>query len=123
MTSTRHTEFTLFVLDLLDFMEEKISQGLKDDASLVGAISESAGAVPLLRGRLSENEAAQARFMLVFDNQMYDADAAKWWKEFARMDRAEFEKHAADLVRPHGVLAMLREVAAASTETSSGRDR
>jgi hypothetical protein len=123
MTSTRHTEFTLFVLDLLDFMEEKISQGLKDDASRVGAISESAGAVPLLRGRLSENEAARARFMLVFDNQMYDADAAKWWKEFARMDRAEFEKQAADLVRPHGVLAMLREVAAASTETSSGRDR
>jgi hypothetical protein len=26
MTSTRHTEFTLFVLDLLDFMEEKISK-------------------------------------------------------------------------------------------------
>jgi hypothetical protein len=42
---------------------------------------------------------------------------------FARMDRAEFEKQAADLVRPHGVLAMLRAVAAASTEISSGRDR
>jgi hypothetical protein len=123
MTSTRHTEFTPFVLDLLDFMEEKISEGLKDDASRIGAISEAAGVVPLLRGRLSENEDAQARFMLVFDNQMYDADAAKWWADLAGMDRPAFEKQAADLVRPHGVLAMLREVAAASTDTSFGRDR
>jgi hypothetical protein len=38
------------------------------------------------------------------------------------MDCAEIEKQPADLVRPHGMLAMLREVAAASTETSSGRD-
>jgi hypothetical protein len=40
--------------------------------------------------------------MLVFDEQMFDADAAKWWTEFALMDRAEFEKRAADLVRPQG---------------------
>jgi hypothetical protein len=123
MTSTRHTEFTPFVLDLLDFMEEKIREAVADEASRAGAISEAAGAVPLLRGRLSQNEDAQARFMLVFDNQMYDADAAKWWADLAGMDRPAFEMHAADLVKPNGVLAMLRPVAAASAETSSERDR
>jgi hypothetical protein len=80
------------------------------------------GAVSLVR-RLSENEDAQARFMLVFDCQIYDADAAKWWADLAGMHRPAFEKQAADLVRPHGVLAMLRAVATASTGTLSGRDR
>ena len=51
--------------------------------------------------------------MLVFDAQMFDADAAKWWAELAQMDRAEFDKRAADLVRPQGRLAALRQVAAA----------
>jgi hypothetical protein len=35
--------------------------------------------------------------------------------QLARMDRAEFEKLAADLVRPQGTLAMLRVVAAAGS--------
>jgi hypothetical protein len=56
--------------------------------------------VPLQRDRLRENETKQAHFLIAFDNKIYDADAAKWWKEFAMMDRAEFEKQAADLVRP-----------------------
>jgi hypothetical protein len=36
----------------------------------------------------------------------------RWWAEFARMDRTEFEKQAADLVRPQGALAVLRELVA-----------
>jgi hypothetical protein len=102
MTSTRRTEFAPFVIDLLDFMEEKIGEAVAEEASRVGAISEAVGVVPLMRGRLSENEDAQAQFILVFDNEMYDADAAKCWKEFARMDRAEFEQQAADLLGPQG---------------------
>jgi hypothetical protein len=74
--------------------------------------------VPLIRDRLRENDVAKTGFMLVFDEQMFDADAAKWWTEFALMDRAEFEKRAADLVRPQGVLAMLRQVAAAGAGTA-----
>ena len=30
--------------------------------------------------------------MLVFDEQMFDADAAKWWTDLARMDRVGFRK-------------------------------
>jgi hypothetical protein len=56
--------------------------------------------------------------MLVIDAQLHEPHATQWWTEFARMDRAEFETQAADLVRPQGPLAMLRQVAAASAGTS-----
>jgi hypothetical protein len=118
MPSNRRTEFAPFMLDLLDFVEEKIREAIDDESSRPAAISEAAGAVPLLRDRLREDEAVQAQFMLVFDAQMFDADAAKWWSDLAQIDRAEFEKLAADLVGPGGTLAALRKVAAASAGTA-----
>jgi hypothetical protein len=118
MTSSRHTAFAPFVLDVLNFMEEKIREAVADESFRAGAISEAAGVVPLLRERLRENEVVQAQFVLVFDVQLLEPYATPWWAEFARMDRTEFEKQAADLVRPQGALAALRAVAAASTEIS-----
>ena len=44
-------------------MEEKLREALRDEISRVGAVSEAAGAVPLLRDRLRENELVQAQFM------------------------------------------------------------
>ena len=61
-----------------------------------------------MRDRLRENDTAKAGFMLVFDEQMFDADAAKWSTDLARMDRVGFEKRAAKLVGPQGALALLR---------------
>jgi hypothetical protein len=119
MTPNRRTEFAPFVLDVLDFMEEKIREALTDETSQVSAIAEAAGAVPLLRDRLQEDEVKQTQFMLVFDDQLFEPHATRWWWEFARMDRAAFEKQAADLVRQHGMLAALRAVAAACPENSS----
>lgn len=116
MTSYRHAEFAPFVLDLLDFMEEKIREALEDEASRLGAVGEAAGVVPLLRDRLRENEVVQAQFMRVFDAQLYEPHAGPWWTEFARADRAEFEKRAADLVGPQGAIAVLRTVAADGPE-------
>jgi hypothetical protein len=52
MPSSRHTEFAPFVLDLLDFMEEKLREAIADEASQASAVSEAAGALPLLRDRL-----------------------------------------------------------------------
>jgi hypothetical protein len=118
MTSAHRAEFTAFVLDLLDFMEEKVREAFDDEGSRPRAISETAGTVPVLRGRLREHEAAQAQFMLVFDEQMFDVDAAKWWSDLAQIGRAEFEKLAADLIAPVGKLPALRKVAAASAMTS-----
>ncbi|MCK1603435.1 hypothetical protein IVB02_18805 [Bradyrhizobium sp. 166] len=50
--------------------------------------------------------------MLVCDVQLFEPHAARWWGDLAQMDRAEFEKRAADLVAPEGRLAALRRAAA-----------
>jgi hypothetical protein len=109
MTSHRHTEFVPFVLDLLDFVEEKIGEAVADEASRPGAVGEAAGALPLLHDRLRENEVVQAQFILVFSDYLYGPHAADWWTVFARRDRPAFEKEAEALVR---LLAVLRQVAA-----------
>jgi hypothetical protein len=95
-------------------LEEKIREAVADEASRAGAISQAAGSVPLLRNRPCENEVAQAEFMMVFDAQLYEPHAARWWADFARMNRSAFEKQAANLIRPHGALAALRAVASTS---------
>jgi hypothetical protein len=110
-SSTRHTEFAPFVLDLLDFMEEKLREAIADEASQAGAVSEAAGALPLLRDRLRENEVVQATFILVFSDYLYSPHAADWWTVFSRMDRPAFQKEAEALVH---LLAVLRQAAAAT---------
>jgi hypothetical protein len=47
-------------------MDEKIREAFADEDSRAGAVSEAAGALPLLRDRLREDETAKAQFMLVF---------------------------------------------------------
>ncbi|MCK1480609.1 hypothetical protein IVB27_39265 [Bradyrhizobium sp. 197] len=110
----RRTEFAAFVFDLLDFIEEKIGEALENETSRIGALGEAAGAIPVLRDRLRENELVQAQFMLVFDVQLYEPQAARWWGEFACMDRPEFEIRAADL---KGLLGTLRKVVGLAAES------
>ena len=71
MPSTRRTEFTPFILDLLDFMEEKLREAIADAPSQAGAVSEATGAMALLRDRLRENEEVMASFMLLFSDYLY----------------------------------------------------
>ncbi|MHC2674462.1 hypothetical protein ACVI1J_006625 [Bradyrhizobium diazoefficiens] len=106
MTS-RRTEFAAFVLDLLDLMEEKLREALEDESSRIGAVGEAAGAVPVLRDRLRENEAVQATFILVLGNMLEERWAPEWWEDFARLKRGEFERVAGDL---EGRLSTLRTV-------------
>jgi hypothetical protein len=112
MTSPRRTELAPFILDLLDFMDEKISEATADEAFRPCAVSEASGALPLLRDRLREDEVVQAQFILVFSDYLYGPHFTQWWTEFARMGREAFEKEAEALV---GLLAVLRQVAAAAT--------
>jgi hypothetical protein len=77
MTSHRHTEFTPFVLDLLDFFEEKLREAIADEACQAGAVSEAGGALPLLRDRLRDNEDVQATFILVFSDYLHGPHAAE----------------------------------------------
>ncbi len=117
MRTTRRSELAPFLLDLLDFMEEKIQEAVANEVSQAGAIAEAAGALPLLRDRLREDETRKAQFMLVFDEYLYGPHATGWWAEFAKMDRATFERQAAELIRPHGILAVLRVIAADTGST------
>jgi hypothetical protein len=73
-------------------MEEKIREAVEDEASRISAISEAAGVLPRLRDRVREDAVTHARFMLVLDEKLTEPHGAPWWEEFARMDRAEFEK-------------------------------
>ena len=82
MTSTRHTAFAPFVLAILDFMEEKSRDAIADESFRTSAVSEAAGAIPLLRDRLREDETKQAQFMLVFDVRLLEPHATPWWAEF-----------------------------------------
>lgn len=60
------TEMKPFVLDLLDFIDEKIAEAEKDPASRAGALVEAAGALPIIKDRLyREDQTALAQFMLV----------------------------------------------------------
>jgi hypothetical protein len=110
MTSHRHTEFVPFVLDLLDFIEEKLREAIADQASQAGAATEAACALPLLRDRLREDETVQAQFILLFSEYLYGSGAADWRSGFARVDRTAFEREAETLM---GLLVVLRQVAAA----------
>lgn len=94
-------------------MEEKLREALRDEISRVGAVSEAAGAVPLLRDRLRENELLQAQFMLVFDNELYEPRATRRWRDLAHMPRSDFEAEVEALLKPGGTFAALRAVAAA----------
>lgn len=111
MTSTRRTEFAPFALDLVDFIEEKIGEALADESLRAAAIGEAAGAIPLLRDRLRENEVVQANFILALGNMIEERWATEWWDDLARADRGEFARIARDLVGPEGRLAILRVVA------------
>jgi len=111
MISRQRTEFAAFVLDLMDFIEEKIGEAMDNESSRAAAIAE-AGAIPVLRDRLRENEVAQANFILVLGAMIEARYASEWWEGFAKMDRAEFEETARDLAGPGGRLAVLRRIVA-----------
>jgi hypothetical protein len=72
-------------------MEEKLREALRDDTSRIGAVSEAAGAVPILRDPLCENEVVLTKFMLVFDSEFHEPHATERWRDLARMPRAAFE--------------------------------
>ena len=45
----RRTEYAAFVLDLMDFIDEKILEAMENEPSRVAAVGKAAGAIPVLR--------------------------------------------------------------------------
>src|ERR1700738_4484779 len=112
MTSARRTEFAAFILALLDCMEGKVAEAMKTETSRVAAVAEAAGAIPLLRERLRDNEVVQANFILALGNMIEERWPREWWGALPKMERREVEKIARDLVGPQGRLAILRTIVA-----------
>ena len=50
----RRTEYAAFVLDLMDFIDEKILEAMENERSRVAAVGETAGAIPVLCDLLVE---------------------------------------------------------------------
>lgn len=66
MTISYRTDLAAYVFDLLTFVEEKIAEAQRDPASRKGALTEAAGAIPVIRDRLrQDHEPALAQFMLL----------------------------------------------------------
>lgn len=89
----------------MDFIEEQIQEAMENEPSRVAAIGEAAGAIPVLRDRLRQNEYVQANFILVLGNMIEQRWASEWWDSLAKTERDEFELTARDLV---GRLTILR---------------
>jgi hypothetical protein len=64
--SSFRTDLTEYLLDLLDFVEEKIKEAKNDPASRVGALSEAMGALPIMKDRLyHEDQVVLTQLLLI----------------------------------------------------------
>jgi hypothetical protein len=60
------TDFAAYLLDLLDFMDEKIAEARNDPSSRRAALAEAAGAIPIINNRLHrEDQTVLAQLMLI----------------------------------------------------------
>lgn len=98
MTS-RHAEFEVSILDLLDFIDERVGEALQHEPSRIAAVAEAAGGLPTLRKLLLKNEEVLTKFMLVLDNVIDERRTPEWWDDFAKARRGDFERTAWDLDR------------------------
>jgi hypothetical protein len=84
------TDLIEFVLDQLDFIEDKLKEARDNPSSQPAAIIEAAGTVPQIRARLwAEDEPTATQCLFAFP-AIIDRDGADWWSRLAVMDRDEF---------------------------------
>jgi hypothetical protein len=88
----RRTEFAAFVLDLLDFVE-KIGEAMENEPSRVAAIGEAAGAIPVVRDRLRENDLANTQCILALGNMIEQRWPSEWWRTSPRWTRRNSKDH------------------------------
>jgi hypothetical protein len=72
----------------MDFIEEKIMEAMENEPPRFAANGESAGAIPVPRDRLRENEFVQANFILVLGNAIEQRWASEWWTTSPKWSRA-----------------------------------
>jgi hypothetical protein len=92
------TALVAALLDLLDFVDEKVREALDDPASQLAAATEAGCAMPLMLERLHEDEVIGATFVLVLGTKLERQHWWEWWHDFARREREEFGREAEDVI-------------------------
>jgi hypothetical protein len=106
MSTSRNyrTALVAGLLDLLDFVEGKLREALDDPASQLAAATEAGCAMPLMLERLRQDEVIAATFVLVLGTKLERQYWREWWHDFARIEREEFGREAADVIDRVSVL-------------------
>jgi hypothetical protein len=86
------------LLDLLEFVDEKLREALNDPASQLAAVTEAGCAMPLMLERLHEDQAIGLSFMLVLETKLEKQHWRQWWDAFAQSEREEFCRDAKDVL-------------------------
>jgi hypothetical protein len=84
---------------------------MESEPSRVAAIGEAAGAIPVVRDRLRENDLANTQCILALCSMIEQRWASKWWRTSPRWPGG-IRGTAGDLVGPHGRFAILRAIVA-----------
>lgn len=96
--SSFRTDLTEYLLDLLDFVEEKIKEAKNDPASRAAALSEAMGALPIMKDRLYyEDQVVLTQLLLT---GFFDEDLT----QLAILSEDELLKMADDLGQRHAVI-------------------
>jgi hypothetical protein len=85
------------LLDLLDFVDEKLREALDDCTSQLAAATEAGCAMPVIMDRLAEDDAIGLNFLLVLGTTLERQHWREWWDDFANSERDEFCRGAEDL--------------------------
>ena len=93
--SSFRTDLTEYLMDLLDFVEERIKQAKNDPASRAGALSEASGALPIMKDRLHrEDQVVLTQLLLI---GFFDEDLSRLadLQEAELVDKMEslYERH------------------------------
>jgi hypothetical protein len=96
--SSFRTDLAEYLLDLLDFVEEKIEEAKNDPASRAGALSEAMGALPIMKDRLyHEDQEVLTQLLLT---GFFDEDLTR----LAVVPEDELVKRIDDLGQRHAVI-------------------
>jgi hypothetical protein len=86
------------LLDLLDFVDEKLREALDNPASQFAAATEAGCAMPVILDRLREDPAIGLNFLLVLETKLEKEHWWQWWDDFANSEREDFCRDAKDVL-------------------------
>lgn len=86
------------LLDLLDFVDEKLREALDDPLSQLAATIEAGCAMPVILARLREDQAIGLNFLLALETKLEKQHWRQWWDCLANSEREEFCRDAKDVL-------------------------